>query len=286
MKILLRFYHVILEITQKINDDDINAQAANASFFIIVCFFPMIILLLSLIKYTPVTRSMLLTLSAAAPIQLQDILISIIEEIYSRSSVTVLSVTAAATLWTAGKSFLAITNGLNKIYRVNQQGYFLGRLFSSIYTLVFVVLIILLMVAITFGQMFVSFADTYFPLISPVIAELFHNKYLIIFLISVLIIMLVYTFIPRRHTSMVRELPGALFASAGWILFTYVYSKYTAYSQSFSYMYGSLTSVVFIMLWLYFCMYIFFLGAEFNALIAFKIININFLLRHRHKRNG
>lgn len=285
MNFLLRFYFMIREISQKIRNDDVNAHAASASFFIIVCFFPMIILLLSLIKYTPITEEMLLTLSAAAPAQLQDILSSVIYEIYSRSSITILSITAIATLWTAGKSFLAISNGLGKIYHVNPQGYFLGRLLSSIYTLVFVMLIILLMVAITVGEMISSFFSTYFPLISPITHALFSNKYLIIFLLATLIIMLAYTFIPKCHSAMIRQFPGAIFSAAGWILFTYVYSGYTSYSQSFSYMYGSLTSIVFIMLWLYFCMYIFFLGAEFNTFLELEILNIGSLLKPHHKRS-
>lgn len=285
MNFLFRFYFMIQEISKKIRDDDINAHAASASFFIIVCFFPMIILLLSFIKYTPITEEMLLTLSAAAPVQLQDILFSVIDEIYSRSSVTILSVTAIATLWTAGKSFLAISDGLRKIYNINQQGYFLGRILSSIYTLVFVMLIILLMIVITIGEMLSSFLDSYFPLISPIAHALFSNKYLIIFLLSTLTIMLVYTFIPRRHSTVIRQFPGAIFSAGGWILFTYVYSRYTSYSQGFSYMYGSLTSIVFIMLWLYFCMYIFFLGAEFNTFMELKILNIGFLWKHHHKKS-
>ena len=32
-------------------------------------------------------------------------------------------------------------------------------------------------------------------------------------------------------------------------------------------MYGSLTTVVILMLWLYFCMYIVFIGAEFNVFV-------------------
>lgn len=287
MKFILRIYLMFCEISEKIRKDNINAHAASASFFIIVCFFPMIILLLSMLKYTPLTEEILLNaLAAATPEQLNNILKSIIEEIYSRSSMTFVSVTAIATLWTAGKSFLAISNGLDNVYMIEKQrGYFFGRLISSIYTLAFMIIIVAMMILMTFGEALIVFLDTYAPFISIIIKSIFDMKYLFTLALFTLIIMLLYTFVPRHHTSFIRQFPGALFAAAGWQLFTYVYSEYTSYSRSFSYMYGSLNTIIFIMLWLYFCMYILFMGAELNILLEKKIINIGFLLKHHDKRN-
>lgn len=287
MKFIFRCYFMIKEISDKISNDDINAHAASASFFIIVCFFPMIMLLLSLLKYTPVTEVMLLdAMSLTFPAQLSDIVRAVVDEIYSRSSITLISVTAVAALWTAGKSFLAISNGLDNVYMIeSKSNYLLSRILSSLYTLVFMIALILVMFIMTFGNMLVTFITPYAPVIAGTIKSFFEMKYFFILVFFTLIIMLMYTFVPRRRTSLVRQLPGAVIASAGWLLFTYVYSAYTSYSYSFSNMYGSLSTIIFVMLWLYFCMYIFFIGAEINVMLEKKIINIKYLLKLRHKRN-
>ena len=47
---------------------------------------------------------------------------------------------------------------------------------------------------------------------------------------------------------------------------SYIFSIYVDFSSGLSNMYGSLTSIIVTMLWLYFCMNIFFLGAELNIL--------------------
>lgn len=47
---------------------------------------------------------------------------------------------------------------------------------------------------------------------------------------------------------------------------SYIFSIYVDFSSGLSYMYGSLTSIIITMLWLYFCMNIFFFGAELNVL--------------------
>lgn len=287
MKKITTVYKLFCDFSAKITKDDINAHAASASFFIIVCFFPMIILLLSLLKYTPVTQTLLLNaITTATPQQLHEILSSLIKEIYSRSTLTFVSISAVTTLWTASKGFLAIANGLDNICMIEQQrNYFFNRLLSSLYTLIFITMIIVMMFIMTFGEMLLHFLKRSAPLLAGILLAVFEKKYLLILLISALIIMLLYTYVPRRKTSFARQFPGAIFSSVGWLLFTYVYSEYTIYSRSFSYMYGSLTTVIFVMLWLYFCMYILFIGAEINVFLENGIIHTNYQESLHHKRN-
>ena len=65
-------------------------------------------------------------------------------------------------------------------------------------------------------------------------------------------------------TGYLAHLPGAAFASGGWILFSYFYSLYIIHFPAVSYLYGSLAALVLMMLWLYICMTILLLGAEVN----------------------
>lgn len=79
--------------------------------------------------------------------------------------------------------------------------------------------------------------------------------------------LIMYIFIPDRKTNLIAELPGAVTASVGWILFSTFYSIYTNFSPRFSSMYGTLSTLVFALVWLYFCMIIIFLGAELNIIL-------------------
>lgn len=58
---------------------------------------------------------------------------------------------------------------------------------------------------------------------------------------------------------------GSRVSTLCWILFSYASSLYFKYFSSFSTMYGSLASLAVLMLWLYFCICILFLGAEINC---------------------
>ena len=76
----------------------------------------------------------------------------------------------------------------------------------------------------------------------------------------------IYTYVPDRKLTLKSQIPGAVFATAGWIVFSLVFSLYFRLfgNRNFSYMYGSLTAMVLLMLWLYGCICLLFFGAEIN----------------------
>ena len=63
------------------------------------------------------------------------------------------------------------------------------------------------------------------------------------------------------------QLMGAAFSAVGWMIVSWIFSVYLDIFKGFSSMYGSLTTIVLIMLWLYFCMYILLLGGEVNVIL-------------------
>ena len=102
----------------------------------------------------------------------------------------------------------------------------------------------------------------------PVLAEI--TLYIISFrqLLSLTILTLIfaglYTFIPDKKQKISSQLPGAIFSTVCWMGFSFAFSIYFDNFSNYSYMYGSLTAIVLLMLWLYFCICILFLGAEIN----------------------
>lgn len=273
---MIRLFFIIKSITQKINDDKVSVYAAQSSFFILVSFIPCLILLCTLIQYTPITEQMLLNaFEQIVPSQLAPLVASIINEIYSRSSVAIISITAVATLWVAGKAFLGITEGLNSIYGITEtRFYFLRRIKASFYTLVLLVIMVICLVLLVFGNVLLNLTQETFPVLNIIIGQLLRYKTILMQCLLTLFFMFLYKYIPNRKGSLIRELPGALFAGIGWQLFSFLYSLYVNYSSGFMNMYGSLATIVFAMLWLYFCISIVFYGAEINTFIEKKIIHL------------
>ena len=77
--------------------------------------------------------------------------------------------------------------------------------------------------------------------------------------------------IKTHRLTLRNQLPGAVLGTAFWYLFSVGISIYVGYFNGFS-MYGSLTTIALVMLWIYFGVYIMMLCAEMN--LMFMELNI------------
>lgn len=58
--------------------------------------------------------------------------------------------------------------------------------------------------------------------------------------------------------------PGSVFASAGFLIVTYVYNLYTQVSQNYNILYGSFSNIVVLMFWFWFVSWVMCLGVTLN----------------------
>ena len=260
---------------RKINDDLISAFSAQAAFFIIISFFPFLMLLLTIVPYFGLQEgTMLKFFTEIFPSAVSSMIVSIITDIYhSSTSTTIISVTALTTLWSAAKGFLAIMKGLNSVYEIRETRppIFL-RVMSALYTLGFAIMLIITMVLFVFGNRLYIWIEQRFPVLMDTALVIISLRTIVGLFILMIFFLLIYVVIPNRKTKAVNELPGALVCAAGWMGFSYAFSFYIDNYSNFSSMYGSLTAIVLFMLWMYFCMYILFIGAEVNLLFENKIL--------------
>ena len=285
--------NLIQTVSRKIREDYVNVFSAQAAYYLIICVFPFGMFLLSLIQnlihYLPITQEEILVIcSRIFPNTIDTFVSSIIEELYGKTSATILSVTGITTLWSASRSFLAITRGLETIYNITEtRNYIVRRLLSAVYTLIFAVSLILLLVIFVFGNTLYGWIVVRLPFLADFTLLVISMRTLFGLAFLTLFFLLIYIFIPNRKTRVFNELPGALLSSAGWMGFSFLYSFYIDNMSNFSSMYGSLTAVVLCMIWLYACMLILFLGAELNALLATPSFRGSLLtfLRSCHRRN-
>lgn len=266
-------FRLVKLLSCKIRDDHVAAFSAQAAFFIIISFFPFIMLLLSMVQFFPIEESVMFKLfTSVFPTAVNSMMISIIDQIYhTTASGTLISVTAITTLWSAGKGFLAIMKGLNAVYEIEEtRHYFLLRTISAIYTLIFAIMVILTMGLFVFGNRLYFWIEQKIPVIKETAFLIISLRTILGLIILITFFLVIYVVIPNRKAKIVNELPGAMLCAAGWMGFSYAFSYYIDNFSNYSSMYGSLTAIVLFMLWMYFCMYLLFLGAECNLLFENK----------------
>lgn len=277
MKFLRKTVKLITGFLEAMQDDHVGAYAAQTAYFIMLSFFPFIILLVTLIRYTSITPADVYSAAQMFfPDSMDTFILSLINEVYSKTAVTV-SVSAIVAAWSAGKGFLALMRGMNTIYNVEERrNYVILRLRSALYTLVFVVAIILSLVVLVFGNSIHQAAVNYMPFVAVVTGVIVQLKGIVGVAFLTLVFMVMYRFVPNRRARILSQAPGALFSAVCWYMFSIFFSIYVQYSPGLANMYGSLTTIVLVMLWLYFCMYIILLGAEINSYFEDQFRRVNY----------
>ncbi|MBQ7919765.1 MAG: YihY/virulence factor BrkB family protein [Lachnospiraceae bacterium] len=244
--------------------EHISAFAASSAFFIFLSFIPLLMLLSAAITYTPLTQKDLAdAMITVMPGVAKGFVNAIIADVYEKAQ-ALLPVAGVILLWTAGKGVLSIVQGLNAINQVEERrGFFILRLMAMFYTVVFLAAILLGLGALSFGNLLMNLLEEHLPAVQMILSVFFPFRFLAFWVILTVIFTLIYAFIPNKSLKIRHQIPGACFTAVAWSVFSFGFSIYLEYGKSFD-IYGSLTILIVVMFWLYFCMYIVFVGASIN----------------------
>lgn len=262
----------VSKVTTIVNSHHTGAYAAQAAYFFVLSLIPIILLLLTTVQFTPLTKADVMNaVLQVFPTSVEGLISSIVNQVYSQSG-SIIPVTILVALWSAGKGVLSVTSGLNCIYECKEtRNYVYLRIRSSLYTVIFIFAIVLSLVLSVFGNTIAVMLNNHFPFLHHVTRYVIEIRTLLTVIVLTIFWDLVYKFLPNRKyigkTTLKKQLPGALFTACGWQLISFIFSMYLDIFKGFSNMYGSLTTIILVLLWLYMCMYVILLGGEVNALV-------------------
>ena len=271
-----KHFYIVKYFARKIDAHKVGAYSAEGAFYMTISIFPFIILLLSLVRFLPFERAQMFNfLSGMLPDEVDRFLSDFITKITNNTTNAITIFSALGLLWSASKGVYSVIGGLNSVSETKEtRNYFKVKFLSLFYTLSFILIILLTFILLVFGNRIVAFARSKIPYIA-VIYIIMSLRYLIGFCLLVFFFSFVYAFLPAKKQRFTTQMPGAIIASVGWIAFSYAFSFYIDNFSNYATVYGSLTAIVLLMLWLYSCMYILFFGGEINLYYQKKVINVN-----------
>ena len=263
-------YKIIEKFFTIMDEDYISESSAQCSYYTILSFIPFIILVITLIQYTNIEPQTLFdAISKFIPSSMNEIILNVVQEVYSKSIGTV-SISIIFTIWTASKGLFALTKGLQLIYNTDNKSdtsYIYLRIKGILQTIIFIVLIVLGLTALVFGNTLKDIAQKYFGELRNYNIMFSILTEIIFILITFMVFLLLYKFMPKHKVTFKSQMYGAIFGAIALNVISFVFSKYLYIFKGFSLTYGSLTTLMLIMMWTYSCFYTVFLGAELNKLL-------------------
>lgn len=261
---MYKLYAVIRDFIKQMSKENIGAFSANAAFFIFLSLIPMLIMICTIIPYTPLTEETLISaITDITPDAFNTVLISLVSQVYDKSA-GILSIAAITTVWSAGKGVLALIRGLNAINDVEEErNYFILRIVASIYTVIVMVMLILLLIISVFGNVLVELIIKYVPHITLLFDVIFNLRFLFVWVILTFLLTLIYAYMPSKNRKFFYQIPGAACSAVVWSVFSWIFAAYVDSANGVT-AYGTLSIIILIMLWLYFGIYIIMIGAYLN----------------------
>ena len=249
---------------QFLSKKKVSLYAANAGYFLALSVFPGLVVLLAMLRHTGLQVDLFTELlEGVIPDALLPAAKRLILSAYVNSSGAVISVSAVAALWSAGRGVHGLLIGLNGIYEVKEdRGYLKTRLLSMVYMFAFLLVLLLTLVLHIWGGDLLHFLRE-FP-IPEFVLNVLDLRFFVLLVLQTALFAAVYTVLPNRQNRWKDSIPGALLASIGWQVFTNLYSIYAQKVTTYASIYGSVYVVALSMLWLYFCLCIVFYGGVLN----------------------
>lgn len=266
--LLGRAAHYVRQLGQM----EISIHASHACYFLVLSIFPALVLVLGLLRYTALEAADLMDLlSEVVPDALEPYIWKLISGTYENTSKVVVSVSALTSLWSASRGIYGLRNGLNAVYGVEEKRNWLQtRLISAVYTILFLLVILLTLVLHVFGTTIEALIHRTGDPRFLKWMDWIDLSFFVLVGAQTLLFCATFMFLPSRRKGFRESLPGALFASLGWLTFSSLFSVYVEHFSGYTSIFGSVYAVALGMLWLYMCVSIVFYGAALNRFLMNK----------------
>ena len=273
----------------KSKKDNVNAIAAQAAFYIILSFIPFVMFCFSLLSLFLGNRTITIPEDTFSGNSIQKFLTDIVIEAINRASSGTTIVTAVISLWSAGRGLYIITDGITRIYSLpNKKLWLIKRIYAMGYTTIMLIVIIIIFAILTililFGREMNSLMDNFLPEWTfSALTFILGQILLIIFMTLALKLYLRRRISDKRYTKFRVLLPGIILTVIGWNLLIFgvrIYTEYFAYSS----IYGSMGTIIVLMMLVYFMMYALLFGIEINYIYRRKFYKFRFADMFKSKR--
>lgn len=267
-----RFGQMILLGIQRFQDPYYQGFAAQMAFFYLLSIVPLIIVFSQLLNVFSISTELIEELlKQYAGGVIGD---SVSGWLEGSGSVTTNIVLIATVLWSSSRAQFAMTRITNYTLtagRSTGKGYFQERFRSIVTILITIFSLAFALIVIVFGEKILYVVLSGLEVMLNVKYEVDNVwmglRWVFAFALYFLMVTLNYYIIPTERGRIREVLPGSIFASAGMLIVTLIYSKYTNYALSagnYNILYGSLASIVALLFWFYFIAWVQCLGVLFN----------------------
>ena len=190
---------------------------------------------------------------------------AIIDIISSKNYTLSIGLLNLVTLYASSKGMYAVVEASNNLYKVSNRSITKDRLKSILILLLLVFSLLVLILIPVIGGKLLDFLSKYNIVTSNVINIYHILKWPFTFWVIFINVILIYMISPSVKLKVKDVMVGAFTTTILWMFFTIIFSYYLTYFTKYDVIYGGLSSVTILLIWIYFLSYILILGIVINT---------------------
>ena len=282
-------YNIVIFIAEELQKDNLPTRANSVAFSFFLSIFPFIIFLLPLLAYTPLAENAITqfesSIDGVFPSSAKQYLLGIVSDIRSEGSFGLQGTGFLLSIFFASSGMLTLMYGFDKSYdqSFKSRGYFKKRLIAIVLTILFAAIIFASLILIVLGNQFLSFVADSFDLTTSTSLILSVLKWIMIFFLFYSMITFIYRYGPSTYRPLRWINIGATLATLLSISFSVGFSYFINQFGRYNEIYGTVSALIVLLIWLQLNAFIVLAGFELNASI---IVNRDRLYRDDLNSSG
>jgi membrane protein len=245
-------------------------MAAEIAFELMFAFIQALLLAvatLSIFADDPdIFNSIVLFLGSFLPYDIYHVLRNQIVEIAQSSTKGIFTIGLIGTLWTMSTLMWSLKKSLQRCYHIKEtRGFWKMRLIGLILSFVATLLLGIVLNLLIFGVQIARFIERNFEYANTAASLIRILRLPVVFVSITFLTSLMFWIIPNVKQRFSEIIPGALFFSVLWFLFTTGFGFYLQNFPNFNTTYGTLGAGLILMVWMYLTALSFLIGGEVNA---------------------
>lgn len=271
----MNLFQVAIFFIEGIEKGSLTTRASSIAFNFFLAFFPALIFFFTLIPYIPITnfQEILMGLiSDVLPPSTNESFFLTLNDIINHPRGGLLSFGFLMALYFSSNSINALMEAFNSSFHITEtRSVWKQRLISFNLTISLSFILILAISMIVFTQIARAYLIEWGFIDPSSLTIIVISKWIILLSCLFIGISLLFQFGPSQKTDWKLFSPGAILATIFIILTSYGFGYYIENFNQYNKLYGSIGTLIIILLWLYFNAIVMLIGFELNASI-FKAI--------------
>ena len=265
-KIFDNFKRIVVRITNIMLKDELKTLPGHLAFFLVLSIIPILSIISVIASLYGVSLTSVVTfIKGSIPNDIYELLLPFISEFKITGNVLFFIVVA---LLLASNGPHAIILASNALYKTEEEDYIHRRVKAFWITIVLVIVFFFTLFIVTSGSFILKtiFSLGFFKSTQTnAVIILWFFKYPFAYILIYFATKLIYTIAPNVNISSKSVTKGAIFTTIGWLLVSYIFSYYMTNIASYDLLYGSLASIIAMMIWSYLLSTILVIGIAINA---------------------